>query len=95
MGYKVACAFVGRSTSAGNVQLFLHELHGQHGLNILELDVSLNVITVILTHSFFMAALWNRVGHYIFVLLFLHLLSFFRTAVGDWMSTILPHMMWP
>jgi len=42
----------------------------------------------------FMAALWNRVGHYICVLLFLHLL-FFLTAVGDWMSTILPHMMWP
>ena len=47
----------------------------------------------------FMAALWNRVGHYIFVLWFLLLLSFFRlfSAVADWMSTIGPiiaHMMW-
>jgi len=47
-----------------------------------------------------MAALWNRAGHYIFVLWFL--LSFFFlffprliSAVGDWMSTILPRMVWP
>ena len=49
-----------------------------------------------------MAALWNRAGHYIFALWFLS--SFFLSssffprlisAVGDWMSAILPHMMWP
>jgi len=50
------------------------------------------------------AALCNRAGHYIFVLWFL--LSFFLpsflfffprliSAVADWMSTILSHMMWP
>jgi len=47
----------------------------------------------------FMAALSNRAGHYIFVLWFL--LSFFLSvsflprpfsAVADWMSTILPHI---
>jgi len=43
-----------------------------------------------------MAALWNRAGHYIFALWFLSffLSSFFPrliSAVGDWMSTILPH----
>jgi len=42
-----------------------------------------------------MAALCNRAGHYIFALWFL-LLSFLFprliSAVADWMSTILPHM---
>jgi len=49
-----------------------------------------------------MAALWNRAGHYIFVMWFL-LLSFFLSfffprlisAVTDCMSAILPHMVWP
>ena len=45
-----------------------------------------------------MAALSNTAGHYIFVLWFL-LSSFFFprlfSAVTDWMSTILPHMVWP
>jgi len=46
-----------------------------------------------------MAALRSRCGHYILILCFL--LSFFFffhhliSAVGDWMSTILPHMVWP
>jgi len=45
-----------------------------------------------------MAALWNRTGHYILMLWFLSIffyLSFFPrliSAVGDWMSTIFPHM---
>jgi len=49
----------------------------------------------------FMAALCNREGHYIFALWFLLLSiypSFFRhliSAVADWMSAILPHMVWP
>jgi len=47
-----------------------------------------------------MAALYNRAGHIYFhsvvssssfFLFFPHLIS----AVGDWMSTILAHMMWP
>jgi len=47
-----------------------------------------------------MAALRSKCGHYIlqlwllssfFVLFFPRLFS----AVEDWMSTILPHMMWP
>jgi len=44
-----------------------------------------------------MVALWNRADHYIFILWFL-LLSFFPrliSAVGDWMSAILRHMVWP
>jgi len=43
-----------------------------------------------------MAALRSRCGHYIFALWFL-LSSFFArliSAVADWMSTILPHMVW-
>jgi len=44
----------------------------------------------------FMAALWNRAGHYIFALWFLSSSFFFFprliSAVGDWMSTILPHL---
>jgi len=44
-----------------------------------------------------MAALWNTAGHYIFMLWFLSSIFFPRlvSAVGDWMSTILPHMVWP
>ena len=49
----------------------------------------------------FMVALWNRADHYIFILFlsssFFFLLFFARliSAVGDWMFTILWHMMWP
>ena len=51
----------------------------------------------------FMVALWHRTDHYIFILWFLlsFCLSFFFffprliSAVADWMSTILPHMVWP
>ena len=48
-----------------------------------------------------MVALCNRADHYIFILFlsffFLLLLFFPRliSAVGDWMSTIIPHMVWP
>ena len=51
-----------------------------------------------------MVALCNRADHYIFILflifffLLLLLLSFFPrliSAVGDWMFTILWHMVWP
>jgi len=50
-----------------------------------------------------LAALYNRTDHYIFALWFLS--SFFLSfsffflrlisAVADWMSVILPHMVWP
>jgi len=42
------------------------------------------------------AALWNMAGHYIFMLWFLSSILFPRlvSAVGDWMSTILPHHVW-
>jgi len=45
-----------------------------------------------------MAALHSRCGHYIFALWFLLSSSFFPhviSVVADWMSTILPHMVWP
>ena len=45
-----------------------------------------------------MIALWNRETIYIFMLWFV-LLSFFFprliSAAADWMSAILPHMVWP
>ena len=47
--------------------------------------------------TFYMAALCNRAGH-IFSSCGFFLLSFsprLISAVADWMSTILPHMMWP
>ena len=43
-----------------------------------------------------MVALWNSADHYIFALSFV--LFFFPrliSAVADWMSAILPHMVWP
>jgi len=46
-----------------------------------------------------MVALFNRADHYIFDLWFLSFFFFYFpciiSAVGDWMSTILPHMVWP
>jgi len=48
-----------------------------------------------------MAALRSRFGHYIFVLFlsFFFFLSWFFprliSAVADWISTILLHMVWP
>jgi len=44
-----------------------------------------------------MAALWNRAGHYIFDLWLLSSIFFPRliSMAGDWMSTILPNMVWP
>jgi len=47
-----------------------------------------------------MVALYNRADHYIFAMWFLSsfFLLFFSpiiSAVGDWMSTIFPHMLWP
>jgi len=47
------------------------------------------------TGPLFMAALRSRCGHYICILSFL--LSFFPrliSAVADWMSTILRHIIW-
>ena len=49
--------------------------------------------------NLFMAALWNRTGHFIFALLLFSSSSFFFSrlisAAADWMSTILPHTVWP
>jgi len=52
--------------------------------------------------AFIMAALWYRAGHYIFALWFLsssfYLSLFFPrliSAVAEWMSAILPRMVWP
>ena len=47
---------------------------------------------------FIMVVLCNRADHYIFALWFLSSSIIFPrliSAVGDWMSTILPHMVWP
>ena len=46
----------------------------------------------------FMVALWNRADDYIFILFLLSSSSFFArliSAVGNWMFTILWHMVWP
>ena len=50
--------------------------------------------------SFVMVALCNRADHYIFALWFLSSFFFFSfprliSAVAEWMSSILPHMVWP
>jgi len=47
-----------------------------------------------------MAALWYTAGHYIFALWFLSIFFFLVfprliSALGGWMSTMLPHMVWP
>jgi len=69
-------------------------LHGKHlAQRAVRIDWGLSSTTL------FMVALWNRADHYIFALWFL--LSFFFffprliSAVKDWMSAILPQMVWP
>jgi len=46
-----------------------------------------------------MVALCNRADHYIFMLWFVVVLLLFFlgliSAAADWMSAILPHMVWP
>jgi len=46
------------------------------------------------SHFFVMATLWNRAGHYIFALWRLLVFPRLILAVTEWMSTILPHMVW-
>jgi len=58
------------------------------------------ISNVVATYSskIVMAALWNRAGHYIFVMWFLSSFFFIPrliSVVADWMSTILLHMVWP
>ena len=64
---------------------------------------------IVLVVCLVMAALWNRAGHYIFSLWFLCSLFFLFSALllsflfctrlisaaADWISTILPQMVWP
>jgi len=51
--------------------------------------------------AFYGRPIWNRTDHYIFMLLFVLLSSSFFffprliSAAADWMSAILPHMVWP
>jgi len=61
-----------------------------------------SVLIVMSLSYLIMATLWNTAGHYTFfhpvVSSFsFFLLSFFRlfSTVADWMSTILPHVVWP
>jgi len=42
----------------------------------------------------FMAALCNRVGHYIFACAFFSFFPRLIPAVGDWIAAILPHIVW-
>jgi len=62
--------------------------------------VVLNCREIMLRNNIIMVALWNRADdHYIFALWFLLLSCFFLprliSAVADWMSAILLHMVWP
>ena len=53
------------------------------------------------TLPIFIVALCNRADHYIFILFLSFFFVFFLffprliSAVGDWMFTILQHMVWP
>ena len=77
------------------VELPVSELHKVWMSTRLEINTSAaNII---------MATLCNRAGHYIFALWFLSFFFFFFylsfrcliSAAADWMSTILPHIVWP
>ena len=57
------------------------------------------ITTTTTTTTVFMAALWNRAAHYIFMLWFLSIFYLFFphliSVATHWMSTILWHMVWP
>jgi len=65
---------------------------------------NVNIYVYYLTVQIIMVTLCNRADHCIFILwflilsIYLNLSSFFprlMSAVADWMSAILPHMVWP
>jgi len=61
---------------------------------VVVVTVQINIRIIVI-----MVALCNRADHYIFILFLLLYSSFLFprliSAVGDWMSAILPHMVWP
>ena len=66
-------------------------------LSELSAKFNVNMFWTCCAFLFFMVALCNRADHYIFIL-FLLSSSFFPrliSTVGDWMLTILWHMVWP
>ena len=79
---------------------------GRHGKKTSNIIITLHRknVSIITNIPVIMVALCNRADHYIFALWFLSsfFLSFFLfffprliSAVADWMSAILPHMVWP
>jgi len=59
---------------------------------------TIQALIILVIIMIIMVALCNRADYYIFALWFLSSSSFFPcliSAVKDWMSTILPHMVWP
>jgi len=91
----------GVSHNAGELLVIVCTMPGNYcsqSVLLQPLHVFVLLITAAGAASFLiiMATLRRRSGHYIFVLWFL--LSFFPrliSAVADWMSTILPQMVWP
>jgi len=66
----------------------------------LDIEHTVKANTLCIFTCIIMVALCNRADHYIFMLWFvLLLLSFFFpcliSAAADWMSAILPHVVWP
>ena len=73
--------------------------HGRHSLRQFSSRIHPFLLLILME---VMAALCSRCGHYIFVLWFLLAIFFLSSsfprlisAVADWVSTILPHMVWP
>ena len=79
-----------------NVYLFIYQI-------VFKVHSTKYNVILLQVISFIMAALHSRCRHYIFVLWFLLTICFFYlsffprlfSAVTDWMSTILPHMVRP
>jgi len=92
----------GVSHNAGELLVMVCTMPGNYcsqSVLLQPLHVFVLLITAAGAASFLiiMATLRSRCKHYIFVLWFL-LLSFLPrlvSAIADWMSTVLPHMVWP
>jgi len=74
------------------------KMMGRHKLWMKTFTCKVRVLEICLHIGFLMVALCNRADHIYFhpvsfflLFLFPHLIS----VIGDWMSTILSHMVWP
>ena len=104
MALLAANKFYDQTTTAAQVALryscsIVYEVY--HCSNIKAKDDDNGLTGLVLHCILFMVALWNRADHIYFhavicsFFFFLFFIPRLISAAADWMSAILPHMVWP